>query len=86
MRQPTNSRPTNQHKTKVVSVSKAKIHLSRLLERVRRGQEFVIAKRGKPYARLCPLAPPRRPGLLSGVVDTSFFDPLPDEELDTWEG
>lgn len=71
----------------VVSVTEAKTHLSRLLERVRKGQEFVITKRGKPCARLCPLvAPaPRRPGLLSGVVDNTFFDPLPDEELDTWE-
>lgn len=72
---------------KVVSVHEAKTQLSRLLERVRGGEEIVIAKRGKPYARLCPLGPPipRHPGLLSGVVDDSFFEPLPEEELDAWE-
>ncbi len=69
-----------------VDVSEAKTHLSRLLERVRRGEEIVIAKRGKPYARLVPLEPPelRRPGLLSGHVDDAFFDPLPEEELASW--
>lgn len=72
---------------KVVSVHEAKTQLSRLLERVRGGEEIVIAKRGRPYARLCPLEPPapRLPGLLSGSVDDSFFEPLPEEELDAWE-
>ena len=70
-----------------VSVHEAKTHLSRLLERVSAGEEVIIAKRGTPYARLCPLEPPpaRRPGLLSGTVDDSFFEPLPDEELEAWE-
>lgn len=72
---------------KTVSVHEAKTHLSRLLERARAGEEVVIAKNGKPYARLCPLAPPepRRPGILSGKVDDSFFEPLPEEELSGWE-
>jgi prevent-host-death family protein len=72
---------------KVVSVREAKTQLSRLLERVRGGEEIVIAKRGKPYARLCPLEPPapRRSGLLSGSVEDSFFEPLPEKELDAWE-
>ena len=71
---------------KVVSVREAKTQLSRLLERARGGEEIVIAKRGKPYARLCPLGPPapRLPGLLSGSVDDSFFEPLPEEERDAW--
>ncbi|HSF20337.1 MAG TPA: type II toxin-antitoxin system prevent-host-death family antitoxin [Vicinamibacteria bacterium] len=72
---------------KVVSVHEAKTHLSQLLDRVRAGEEIVIAKRGIPFARLCPLGmpEPRRPGLLSGKVDESFFEPLPDGELDAWE-
>lgn len=72
---------------KTVSVHEAKTHLSRLLEQVRGGEEILIAKRGKPYARLCPLAAPapRRPGLLTGTVDDTFFEPLPEEELDAWE-
>jgi prevent-host-death family protein len=72
---------------KTVSIHEAKTHLSRLLERVHAGEEVVIAKRGTPYARLCPLQPPRarRPGLLAGKLDESFFEPLPDDELDSWE-
>ena len=70
-----------------VGVHEAKTHLSKLLERVRAGEEIVIAKNGEPIARLCPLGPaPRRtPGLLSGTLDESFFEPLPDEELTAWE-
>jgi len=38
----------------VVNVHKAKTHLSKLLERAHAGEEVIIAKGGKPYARLCP--------------------------------
>ena len=71
----------------VVNIHEAKTHLSRLLERVRAGEEIIIAKGGTPFARLCPLEspPPRRPGLLHGRVDDAFFDPLPEEELEAWE-
>lgn len=70
-----------------INVHEAKTHLSRLLERANRGEEVIIAKNGKPYARLCPLArpEPRRPGLLSGTVGDAFFESLPPEELDAWE-
>ena len=74
----------------VVNVHDAKTHLSRLLDRVARGEEIVLAKAGKPYARLVPMdAPPeRQPGLLRGRIDMddSFFDELPDEDLRAWEG
>lgn len=72
---------------KSVNVHEAKTHLSRLLERAHAGEEVIIAKNGKPYARLAPLADPipRQPGLLKGVVDEGFFDPLPEEELLAWE-
>ena len=71
----------------IVNTHEAKTHLSRLLDRVRRGEEIVIAKSGKPCARLCPLrsGKPRKPGLLKGKLDKSFFDPLSDEELNAWE-
>ncbi len=72
---------------KTVSVHEAKTHLSRLLERVRAGDEIIISKRGEPYARLCPLArpEPRQPGILSGRIDDDLFEPLPEEELEAWE-
>jgi len=70
-----------------VNLNEAKTHLSRLIERVQAGEEVIIARSGKPVARLVAIAPPppRRPGLLSGRVEDSFFDPLPDDELDAWE-
>ena len=78
-----------------VNVHEAKTHLSKLLDRVRAGEEIVIAKAGKPYALLIPAeplthAPRRQPGALKGVIppipDSAFFDPLPEEELEAWEG
>lgn len=73
-----------------VNVHQAKTHLSRLLERAHAGEEIILAKAGKPYARLVPLEPAagrRQPGRLRGLLDTStFFDPLPEAELDAWEG
>jgi len=75
----------------VANVHEAKTHLSRLLDRVRAGEEIVLAKAGTPYARLVPyerLPPHRVFGALRGrlTVPESFFDPLPDDELAGWEG
>ena len=52
----------------VVNVQEAKTHLSRLLERAHQGETIVLAKAGKPYAKLVPLETrlPRKPGLLKG--------------------
>lgn len=72
-----------------VNVHEAKTNFSRLLEQAHAGQEIILAKAGKPYARLMPLAPEpakRQPGRLAGKLDDAFFDPLPEEELDAWEG
>ena len=55
------------------------------------GEEIILAKAGKPYARLVPLERPkveRRPGrlkLANRIPDSFFFDPLPEEELRAWE-
>ncbi|HSS39064.1 MAG TPA: type II toxin-antitoxin system Phd/YefM family antitoxin [Polyangia bacterium] len=67
---------------KVVNVHEAKTHLSRLLERAHGGEEITIAKGGRPYARLVPLAeraPERKSGTLQGRVEMGegFFDELP---------
>lgn len=73
----------------IVNVHEAKTHLSRLLEQAHAGQEIILAKAGKPYARLGPLAPApvqRRPGRLAGRVDDAFFEPLPEAELQAFEG
>lgn len=74
----------------VVNVHEAKTQLSRLLARVEAGEEVVIARRGRPVARLVRHKPQgrRRPDLLKGkiVIPDSFFDPLPEDELKSWEG
>ncbi len=72
----------------IVNVHEAKTHFSRLLEQVHGGEEIIVAKAGRPYARLVPLAPEsnrRQPGRLAGRVGDEFFQPLPAEELDAWE-
>jgi prevent-host-death family protein len=71
----------------IVNVHEAKTHFSKLLEQAHAGQEIIVAKAGKPYARLMPLAEPqgRRPGRLPGRVDEAFFEPLPADELDAWD-
>ncbi|WP_419553488.1 type II toxin-antitoxin system Phd/YefM family antitoxin [Candidatus Poriferisodalis sp.] len=73
-----------------VNVHEAKTHLSKLLNRVEAGEEIILARAGKPCARLVPLEPEqtgRRIGLLRGLdVPPEFFDPLPDDELAAWEG
>lgn len=72
----------------MINVHEAKTHFSRLLEQAHAGQEIVLAKAGKPYARLMPLAPnrgKRQPGRLAGQVGDAFFEALPEEELANWE-
>ena len=41
----------------VINVHDAKTQFSKLLERAHAGQEIILAKAGKPYARMMPLAP-----------------------------
>lgn len=77
----------------VVNVHEAKTQLSKLIDRAHAGEEIILAKAGKPYARLMPLAPDTRAkptlGRLANEVapidDSVFFDPLPEEELAAWE-
>lgn len=72
----------------VVNVHEAKTHFSRLLDRAHAGEEIIVAKDGKPFARLVPLVdPPERiPGRWPEHIPDSFWDPLPESELDAWEG
>jgi prevent-host-death family protein len=70
-----------------VNVHEAKAQLSELLERAVRGEEVVIAKRGKPFVRLVRVEDqtPRRPGIANGRLTDAFFEPLPDDELAAWD-
>jgi prevent-host-death family protein len=69
----------------LVNVHEAKTQLSKLLDRVAAGEEVVIARHGKPVAKLSPMAeelPPRKPGILKGKIwIADNFDEF-DEELE----
>jgi prevent-host-death family protein len=69
-----------------VNVHEAKTHLSRLLERARRGERIIIAKAGTPVAVLGPVDDEsprrRRPGNDRIVIHATFDDPLPEFEPD----
>jgi prevent-host-death family protein len=73
-----------------VNIHEAKTHLSRLLERVSKGEEIVIARAGRPVARLVPYleeAPPRKPGGWEGRVwMADDFDELPEEIAAAFRG
>lgn len=77
--------------TNIVKLYDAKTHLSDLVERASRGEEFIIAKGDEPKARLVPItrfAQPRAPGGWEGRVWTSddFDAPLPPEIAEAFEG
>ena len=70
---------------RTVNIHAAKTHLSRLVEDAAAGEEIVIAKAGKPIARLCPL-PQSKPRRKLGILDGKFevpddFDTLDEEEI-----
>jgi prevent-host-death family protein len=70
-----------------VNVQEAKTRLSDLLVRSERGEEIVIARAGRPVARLVPVedVPPRRFGVMRLDVPDDFDEPLDESELSAWE-
>jgi prevent-host-death family protein len=75
----------------MVNVHEAKTHLSRLLAKVARGDEVIIAKGGKPVARLVPIQKAKRMDQLLGIdkgrlwIAEDFDGPLPEEILALFE-
>lgn len=75
-----------------VNVHAAKTHFSKLLDQAAAGEEIIIAKAGKPVAKLVPLTPADRPkrklGALTGklIIPDDFDAPLPDDILALFEG
>jgi prevent-host-death family protein len=73
----------------MVNIHEAKTHFSKLLARVGAGEEIVIAKAGKPIARLAPIAPvsakKRVPGIDKGKIwIAKDFNSMSKRELDDW--
>jgi prevent-host-death family protein len=75
----------------MVNIHEAKTHLSRLIERIAQGEEIIIAKAGKPVARLVGYAENRAPrvgGQWKGLVHIrdDFDAPLPPEMNSGFQG
>ncbi|MBV9905584.1 MAG: type II toxin-antitoxin system Phd/YefM family antitoxin [Alphaproteobacteria bacterium] len=80
--------------SKPMNIHAAKTQFSRLVEKAAAGEEIIIAKAGKPMAKLGPVNPPpkkkkkgRQPGILAGKmkIPANFDAPLPDEILDLFD-
>lgn len=76
---------------KVINIHEAKTHLSKIVDEVAAGAEVIIAKAGKPMARLSPISAPTQPkklGLLKGKIKVpdDFNAPLDDEAIAEFEG
>ena len=74
-----------------VNIHEAKTHFSKLVETAMQGEESVMARAGKPAARLGPLRGTRRVvsfGLMQGEVEIAedFDAPLPEDILTAFEG
>jgi antitoxin (DNA-binding transcriptional repressor) of toxin-antitoxin stability system len=75
-----------------LNVHEAKTHLSRYLDQVRDGAVILLCRRNVPIAEIRAVQPtrtePRPIGLYRGQfeVPETFFEPLPDELLDAFEG
>ena len=79
-------------KPAIVNVAEAKAHLPALIDRASKGETIVLARAGKPQAKIVPLGPfstkLRVPGKGKGRFRmlSGFDDPLPPEVLAWFEG
>jgi prevent-host-death family protein len=74
-----------------INIHEAKTQFSKLIEAVIQGEEIVIARAGKPAAKLVPIQPQkpvRKPGALKGKIRIAadFDAPLPDDLQAAFEG
>lgn len=73
----------------VRNISQAKAELSALIEEVRKGREVILAKAGKPVARLIAYrgpARPRTPGSMAGEIWIApDFDKLPEDMTEAFD-
>lgn len=75
-----------------LNIHEAKTHLSKYLDRLAKGETIVLCKRNKPVAEIRPLPPARKTKRPIGLaknklkIPKTFFDPLPADLLDAFEG
>jgi len=75
----------------MINIHEAKTHFSRLIDRIAQGEEIIIAKAGKPVARLVGYQQdqaPRRGGQWKGLVriGDDFDEPLPPDMNAAFQG
>jgi len=76
----------------IINIHAAKTHLSRLVNEAAAGDEIVIARAGKPVAKLVSCGSNAKPkrvlGRMAGQIRVAddFDAPLPDDILDAFEG
>ena len=73
------------------NIYEAKTQLSKLIRRVRAGEEVVIAEAGKPVAKLVPIEPPKTARTLGADrgkiwIAPDAFEPLAGDEISAWQG
>jgi prevent-host-death family protein len=81
---------TNLDSPLTINIFEAKTQLSKLVEKAENGEDVIIARAGKPVARLTQLKPEKKPivfGLMKGRIwiADDFDAPLPDEILAEFE-
>lgn len=75
-----------------INIAEAKVHLSKYLRRVRKGETILLCCRNVPVAEIRPIrerpTARRHIGLLRGslTIPDEFFEPLPDDLIDAFEG
>ncbi len=78
-----------------LNIHEAKTHLSQYLPRVEQGETIILCRRNLPIAEIRPIRTPSNQPRPVGLaqkqygdweLSPSFFDPLPDEVLDLFEG
>ena len=73
-----------------INIYDAKTQLSRLVDRAAAGEEIIIARSGRPVAKLVPLDPRRKPRVLGRYAGqirmADDFDELPDDVQAAFEG
>jgi len=71
----------------IVNIHDAKTNFSKLVDQAHNGKEIIVAKAGKPWARLVPLEKKceRVPGRYHDAPGPEFFEALPEDELKAWE-
>ena len=78
--------------TTMLNMQEAKTHLSKHIADLKAGDRIILCRRNRPVAEILPLNSgmdePRPVGLGRGLAEVpdSFFDPLPDDILDDFEG